>query len=161
METYFRKKLGLLVSKSGLEPEERDFLSEFAGNASPVRIGKICASALRSDDRDDYFQSLVYGVKLKRHLDAVGYLADADRKKMIGLVAGMSGKDAKRLYETIESGSGTDGKSIDVLIEDIRSDVRRTLDVTQRAFTDLIRKRSDEKDRLAIRKIRERFEAGE
>jgi len=161
METYFRKKLELLVSKSGLGREERDFLSEFSGSASPVRLGKICAAALRSDDRDDYFLSLVYGVKLKRRLDAVGYLTDQDRKKMIGLVAGMSGRDAKRLYDAIESGSGADGKSVDVLIGDIRNDIRRTLDVTQRAFTDLMRKRSDEKDHLAIRKIREKLEVGE
>ena len=150
-----------LVSESGLGPEERDFLSEFPETVSPVRLGKICASALRSDDRDDYFLSLVYGVKLKRYLDAVGYLTDPDRKKIIGLVGGMSGRDAKRLYEAIESGSSMDGKSVDVLIEDIRSDVRRTLDATQRAFTDLIRKRSDEKDRSALRKIREKLGGGE
>jgi hypothetical protein len=161
METFFQKKIGLLVTKSGLGQEERDFLLKFSENASSVRLGRIYASVLRSDDRDDYFLSLVYGVRLRRHLDAVEYLSDSDRGAMIGLITGMSGKDMKRLYETVISGADSGEKSTVTLVGDIRDDLNHILDVTQTAFADLIRKRSEERDHLTMRKIREKLGIGE
>lgn len=156
MEMYFRKKVDLLFSNSGLEREDLRFLSEFTENASSIQLGKMYVSALRSDDRKDYFLALVYGVKLKRYLDIVEYLTDADRQSMLGLVASISGKDAKRLYGSVQHGT-LRGENIDTLAEEIRGETGRILDITRKAFTERIRRCSDEKDQTAIRKIREKL----
>ena len=159
MDTYFHQKLKSLASNSGLDKSEQDFFFFYLDKASVNNAEMIYISALKSDDRQNYFLSLVYGVKIKQYLDSVEYLDEKTKQNMLELEAGMLGHDSKKLYAEIIQGKGQNAENLDKIAEEVRSETSRVLDVARITFSTFIAGKSQEKDQLGIEKIRKQMEA--
>lgn len=157
METYFKTKLAVLIANSKLSEDEKIFLVDFSSGASDRNIQAICLKALESDDKADYFKSLIYGVKIKKHIAGLKHLEKEIMDKILQTTPPLFGWQKKQLYESIISGDIV-SVSNEINVEKIENDLHFILENAQNSLSSLIIEKTESRDENALEKLRKKIE---